>query len=120
MAWSGPAGSGRIRSPAQEAEGGIGAQQPVGALAQPRSGRAPPARGRPSGGTGEQTQWALRQVKELELAVEALHQTERDLEERTAWALRLQEEGRQLAEQIAMFRGSRWVKLGRKAGLGPV
>jgi 2-polyprenyl-3-methyl-5-hydroxy-6-metoxy-1,4-benzoquinol methylase len=69
---------------------------------------------------GEQTQWALRQVKELELAVEALHQTERDLEERTAWALRLQEEGRQLAEQIAMFRGSRWVKLGRKAGLGPV
>jgi len=69
---------------------------------------------------GEQTQWALRQVKELELAVEALHQTERDLEERTAWALRLQEEGRQLAEQIAMFRGSRWVRLGRKAGLGPV
>jgi SAM-dependent methyltransferase len=54
----------------------------------------------------EKTQWA--------------RDTERDLEERTAWALRLQEEGRQLAEQIAMFRGSRWVKLGRKAGLGPV
>jgi len=79
----------------------------------------------------EKTQWAVdtetrltaeirQQVKELELAVAALHQTEKDLEERTAWALRLQEEGRQLAEQIAVFRGSRWVKLGRKAGLGPV
>lgn len=79
----------------------------------------------------EKTQWALdietrltaeirQQVKELELAVAALHQTEKDLEERTAWALRLQEEGRQLAEQVAMFRRSRWVKLGRKAGLGPV
>jgi SAM-dependent methyltransferase len=79
----------------------------------------------------EKTQWAVdtetrltaeirQQEKDLELAVAALHQTEKDLEERTAWALRLQEEGRQLAEQVAMFRGSRWVRLGRKAGLGPV
>ena len=58
--------------------------------------------------------------KELELAVEALHRTENDLQERTAWALRLQEEGRQLERQLAMFRASRWVRLGRKAGLGPV
>jgi chromosome segregation ATPase len=61
-----------------------------------------------------------QQVNELKLAVEALHRTEKDLEERTAWALRLQEEARQLEQQIAMFRASRWVRLGRKVGLGPV
>jgi SAM-dependent methyltransferase len=79
----------------------------------------------------EKTRWAVdtetrltaeirQQEKELELAVAALHRTEQDLEERTAWALRLQEEGRQLERQIALFRASRWVRLGRKVGLGPV
>ena len=79
----------------------------------------------------EKTQWAVdtearltaevqQHKKELELAVEALHRTEKDLEERTAWALRLQEEGQQLERQLAMFRASRWVRLGRKVGLGPV
>ena len=79
----------------------------------------------------EKTKWAVdtetrltaeirEQAKELELAVEALHRTEKDLEERTAWALRLQEEGRQLEQQVALFRASRWVRLGRKVGLGPV
>jgi len=79
----------------------------------------------------EKTRWAMdtetrltaeirQQEKELELAVEALHRTEQDLEERTAWALRLQGEGRQLEQQLALFRASRWVRLGRKAGLGPV
>ena len=58
-------------------------------------------------------------VKDLELAVAALHQAEKDLEERTAWALRLQEEGRQLADRLAMYHASRWVKLGRTIGLGP-
>jgi hypothetical protein len=52
-------------------------------------------------------------------AVEALHATEKELNERTEWALRLQEEVRQLGEQVALFRASRWVKLGRKVGLGP-
>jgi hypothetical protein len=61
-----------------------------------------------------------QQVKELEVAVEALHRTEKDLEERTLWALRLQEEGQQLERQLALFRASRWVRLGRKVGLGPV
>jgi SAM-dependent methyltransferase len=79
----------------------------------------------------EKTRWAVdtetrltaeiqQQGKELELAVEALHRTEQDLEERTAWALGLQEEGRQLEQQVALFRASRWVRLGRKVGLGPV
>ena len=33
-------------------------------------------------------------------AVEALHHTETELDERTAWALRLQEEAQALAEQL--------------------
>jgi SMC interacting uncharacterized protein involved in chromosome segregation len=76
------------------------------------------------------TQWALdtesrlnaevqEQVDELGQAVEALHRTERELEERTAWALRLEEEGRRLEERLGMVRASRWVRLGRKVGLGP-
>ena len=52
-------------------------------------------------------------VADLGTAVEALHHTEKELEERTAWA-------RRLDEQVALFRASRWVKLGRKVGLGPV
>jgi SAM-dependent methyltransferase len=78
----------------------------------------------------EKTKWAVdtetrltaevqHQTEELVRAVEALGNVEKQLEERTAWALRLQEEGRNLDEQLAMFRASRWVKLGRKVGLGP-
>ncbi len=72
------------------------------------------------------TQWARdretevqKQTAELVLAVEALHRTEKELDDRTAWALRLQEEARKLEEQVTLFRASRWVKLGRKVGLGP-
>lgn len=75
----------------------------------------------------ETTRWAeglnaeiQRQGKELELAVDALHRTEKDLEERTTWALRLKDEGQQLEQQLALFRASRWVRLGRKVGLGPL
>jgi len=65
-------------------------------------------------------------TEELARAVAALHNTEKELDERTAWALRLDEEKRQLEErrqhleqQLAMVRASRWVKLGRRFGLGP-
>jgi len=61
-----------------------------------------------------------KQTAELVKAVDALHLTEKELHERTEWALRLQEEARHLADQVALFRESRWVKLGRKVGLGPV
>ena len=61
-----------------------------------------------------------KQTADLVKAVEALHATEKELHERTEWAHRLQEEARQLGEQVALFRASRWVKLGRKVGLGPV
>ncbi len=68
----------------------------------------------------DQAERLARAVADLASAVEALHHTEKELEERTAWALRLQDEARRLEEQVAMFRASRWVKLGRTVGLGPV
>jgi len=61
-----------------------------------------------------------KQTAHLVAAVEALHHTEKELEERTAWALRLQEEASALEQQMSLVRASRWMKLGRKAGLGPV
>jgi chromosome segregation ATPase len=68
----------------------------------------------------DQAERLSRAVADLGTAVEALHHTEKELEERTAWALRLQDEARRLEEQVALFRASRWVKLGRTVGLGPV
>ena len=76
------------------------------------------------------TQWAKdveaslqaeirKQTAELVKAVEALHATEKELHERTAWALQLKEESQRLGEQVTLFRASRWVKLGRRVGLGP-
>jgi SAM-dependent methyltransferase len=61
-----------------------------------------------------------KQTAELVKAVEALDRTDKELQERTEWALRLEKESTELARQLALFRGSRWVKLGRKVGLGPV
>ena len=58
-------------------------------------------------------------VKELARAVEALHHTEAELDARTTWALKLQKEAETLGQLLALVRGSRWVKLGRKIGLGP-
>jgi SAM-dependent methyltransferase len=67
-----------------------------------------------------------KQTIELVKAVDALHQTEdvlrnseKELQERTEWALRLDKESAELARQLALYRASRWVKLGRKVGLGP-
>jgi 2-polyprenyl-3-methyl-5-hydroxy-6-metoxy-1,4-benzoquinol methylase len=67
----------------------------------------------------DQTERLSRAVADLASAVEALHHTEKELDERTAWALRLQDEARRLEEQVALYRASRWVKLGRTVGLGP-
>ena len=61
-----------------------------------------------------------KQTADLVKAVEALHRTEKELLERTEWALRLEKEARELARQVEIYRASRWVKLGRKVGLGPV
>jgi SAM-dependent methyltransferase len=74
----------------------------------------------------EKTRWALKtdaemrtQTEHLAHAVEELRRMEKELEERTAWALRLQEESEKLEGLLAVFRASRWVRLGRKVGLGP-
>jgi chromosome segregation ATPase len=61
-----------------------------------------------------------KQTADLVAAVEALHKTERELDDRTAWARRLEEQAGAYAQQLALVRESRWVKLGRKVGLGPV
>jgi len=75
---------------------------------------------------GEKTGWARDTERRLEaeiadkqLALEALHRTETERDERTAWALSLQQQAQALKAQLALYRGSRWVKLGRKVGLGP-
>jgi protein-L-isoaspartate O-methyltransferase len=60
-----------------------------------------------------------KQTADLVAAVDALHRTERELEERTAWALRLEKEARELEGQLVLVRASRWVRLGRKVGFGP-
>jgi SAM-dependent methyltransferase len=72
------------------------------------------------------TEWALRtdrdlqeKCQELARCVELLHEAEARVEERTAWALRLQTHAHHLEKQVAMCRASRWVKLGRVVGLGP-
>ena len=78
----------------------------------------------------EKTRWALEtdarltaelraRTEHLARTEEQLRRTEKDLAERTAWALRLQEEAGRLEGLLAVFRASRWVKLGRKVGLGP-
>lgn len=68
----------------------------------------------------KQTADLNKQTAELVKAVEALHHTEKELNERTEWALRLDKESAELARQVELYRASRWVKLGRKVGLGPV
>jgi ubiquinone biosynthesis O-methyltransferase len=78
----------------------------------------------------EKAQWAIdtetrlsaeiRKISaELVKAVAAHEQTEQELQDRTVWAQRLDEEKRQLEDRLGMVRASRWIKIGRKVGLGP-
>jgi SAM-dependent methyltransferase len=78
----------------------------------------------------ETAQWAIdtetrltAEIQQISAAltqtIAAHEQTERELQERTAWAKRLDIQKAQLEEQLAMVRESRWIKLGRKVGLGP-
>ena len=55
-----------------------------------------------------------------------LHETEADLADRTNWAQSLDREVAALRDelarasgQLALYQASRWVKLGKKVGLGP-
>jgi SAM-dependent methyltransferase len=76
------------------------------------------------------TRWAIetetRLGKELEAkcqelaqCVEILHETERTVEARTAWAGKLQTEVYRLERQVNLMKESRWFKVGRKLGMGP-
>lgn len=60
-----------------------------------------------------------KKMQELARCVEVLHETERTLDERTAWAAQLREEANGLRRHLDMYQASRWVRLGRAAGLGP-
>lgn len=76
------------------------------------------------------TAWALdtearlggeleQKVNELAQAVSLLNAAEHTVEERTIWAQRVETERQLLAAQLNLIRASRWMKLGRKIGLGP-
>jgi DNA repair exonuclease SbcCD ATPase subunit len=78
----------------------------------------------------EKSEWAVETERRLSAEIErvsgdlasavaALQQSEQTLQERTAWALQLDRERAAAAEQLAMVRLSRWIRLGRKVGLGP-
>jgi SAM-dependent methyltransferase len=67
----------------------------------------------------EMAEWAKGISDDLTQAVAALNRVEKELEERTVWAMRLDREKAEAEQQLAMVRLSRWVRLGRKVGLGP-
>src|SRR5215831_11670231 len=50
----------------------------------------------------------------------AADQLQKELEARTVWALGLEKERLALEHQMALVRLSRWMRLGRKIGLGPI
>lgn len=75
-------------------------------------------------------QWALdteqrlsaelaAKCQELFQTVDLLDKAETTVTERTLWAQGLEKQVAQLEAQLAMIRESRWIKLGRMAGLGP-
>ncbi len=70
--------------------------------------------------------WALQlnaqleaKMQELAQCVEYLHSAEKTVEERTRWAQALNAEVEQLRRKLDLLESSRWVRLGRRVGLGP-
>lgn len=77
------------------------------------------------------TEWALNtearlsealdtKCRELFECVRLLETAEATVEERTRWAQRVEAQRQELAAQLDLMRASRWLKLGRKLGVGPV
>jgi len=77
------------------------------------------------------TEWALaterRLMQELEArgrelaeCVRLLQTAEATVEERTLWAQGIEAQREKLEVQLSMIRASRWIKLGRKFGVGPL
>jgi SAM-dependent methyltransferase len=58
-------------------------------------------------------------LQELARCVEYLHAAEKTVEERTRWAQGLNAEVAQLRRSLDLLEASRWVRLGRRVGLGP-
>ena len=74
----------------------------------------------------EQNRWGLQLDQELQVARDRLDRVHKELEDRTAWAISLNERVQDLAQRVEIFearwnmlRESRWIKLGRKIGVGP-
>jgi len=74
----------------------------------------------------DKIEWARRidaalekEIAEKKLAVDVLHSTEAELAERTALAQRLEADLARVSAQLTEYQASRWVRLGRKVGLGP-
>lgn len=75
----------------------------------------------------KKTEWAAHIQEQLEAkgrelveCVRLLDVAENTVQERSAWAMRLDGELKQLQEQLSMVRASRWFRLGRTVGVGPV
>jgi chromosome segregation ATPase len=58
-------------------------------------------------------------MQELSQCVDYLHEAEKTVEERTQWAQSLDAGVQQLRRRLAMLEASRWVRLGRRMGMGP-
>jgi SAM-dependent methyltransferase len=76
--------------------------------------------------TQVKTEWALATAASLEeksnelvRCLELLQAAETTVEERTLWAQRTEKLRVDLAAQLDLIRQSRWIRLGRKFGLGP-
>jgi SAM-dependent methyltransferase len=74
----------------------------------------------------EQNRWGLQLDQDLQIARDHLDRVHKELEDRTAWAISLNERVQDLAQRVEIFearwnmlRESRWIKLGRKIGVGP-
>jgi hypothetical protein len=74
----------------------------------------------------EQNRWGLQLDQDLQVARGHLDRVHKELEDRTAWAISLNERVQDLAQRVEIFearwnmlRESRWIKLGRKIGVGP-
>ncbi len=72
------------------------------------------------------SRWAMQtqqkldaKVQELKRCVDALHETEQTLKDRTEWAQRLDADLESVRAQLAIVKTSRWVRLGNAIGIGP-
>ena len=67
----------------------------------------------------EHRRWAAQLDQELNVARDRLDQLHKELGDRTAWAISLNARVQDFEARWNMLRASRWIKLGRKIGLGP-